>query len=644
MSKIQDSNGVDNPGFRSEPGDVIIPLEKATERLTYSWENLNIFASVTQGCGRKKTVTEKHILKDVTGICRPGELLAIMGASGAGKTTLLNALTFRSDAALKIKGSLYVNGRKVTPTLLTSRSAYVQQDDLFIGTMTVKEQLVFQANLRMDKDIPTHRRMERVEEVMKELSLVKCAGTLIGIPGRIKGISGGEMKRLAFACEMLTNPPLMFCDEPTTGLDSFMARNIVLAMRNMAQHGKTIISTIHQPSSEVFEQFDRVLLMAEGRVAFLGSTEGALDFFKGLGHHCPENFNPADFFISTLAIQPGEEEACREFVGGVCDTFSASSTGQGVRGAAMVNARGSEANAVGGAEYVEISMSPYKASWGEQCKAVLKRSVMENIREPMVLRVKLFQTLLISLLVGLIYLDQGNDYIGVSNINGAIFLLLTQMSFSNTFGVVNAFCAELPVFLREHFNGIYRVDVYYLSKNVAELPFGIVLPLIFTSIMYFMVGMNPLVGRFFATVGILILVANAAVSFGYMISCLSKDVNVALALSAPLLIPLMLFGGFFLNSQSVPWYFIWIKYLSWFNYGNEALIINQWAGIQNITCPDDVPMCSTTGDEVITTMGYNEANLGYDIGILLVLIVGYRFIGFLLLVAKTSRKDVKNVE
>ncbi|ROT66059.1 putative protein white-like [Penaeus vannamei] len=282
-------------------------------------------------------------------------------------------------------------------------------------------------------------------------------------------------------------------------------------------------------------------------------------------------------------------------------------------------------------------MSPYKASWGEQCKAVLKRSVMENIREPMVLR-------LISLLVGLIYLDQGNDYIGVSNINGAIFLLLTQMSFSNTFGVVNAFCAELPVFLREHFNGIYRVDVYYLSKNVAELPFGIVLPLIFTSIMYFMVGMNPLVGRFFATVGILILVANAAVSFGYMISCLSKDVNVALALSAPLLIPLMLFGGFFLNSQSVPWYFIWIKYLSWFNYGNEALIINQWAGIQNITCPDDVPMCSTTGDEVITTMGYNEANLGYDIGILLVLIVGYRFIGFLLLVAKTSRKDVKNVE
>lgn len=122
--------------------------------------------------------------------------------------------------------------------------------------------------------------MARVEEVISELGLIKCANTRIGVPGRIKGISGGEMKRLAFACEVLTNPPLMFCDEPTSGLDSFMAQAVVAVMKNMAERGKTIIATIHQPSSEVYAMFDRVLLMAEGRVAFLGDVDAAYEFFS----------------------------------------------------------------------------------------------------------------------------------------------------------------------------------------------------------------------------------------------------------------------------------------------------------------------------------------------------------------------------
>jgi len=112
------------------------------------------------------------------------------------------------------------------------------------------------------------------------LALTKCENTLIGIPGRLKGISGGEMKRLSFASEVLTDPPLLLCDEPTSGLDSFMAQNVVQVLKNMALKGKTVICTIHQPSSEVFAMFDKVLLMAEGRIAFLGSTHDACDFFS----------------------------------------------------------------------------------------------------------------------------------------------------------------------------------------------------------------------------------------------------------------------------------------------------------------------------------------------------------------------------
>ncbi|KAK7066132.1 ATPase activity protein [Halocaridina rubra] len=150
-TKSNEQLSFDNPAF--EKGvETIVPIEgnskgwKTKERLTLSWEDLNVYAPVIQGCFKKTQVSEKQLLRNVTGICRPGELLAIMGASGAGKTTLLNCLTYRSDQNLKIRGKLYVNGCRVSPNLLTSRSAYVQQEDLFVGTFTVKEQLIFQAN------------------------------------------------------------------------------------------------------------------------------------------------------------------------------------------------------------------------------------------------------------------------------------------------------------------------------------------------------------------------------------------------------------------------------------------------------------------------------------------------------------------
>lgn len=159
-------------------------------------------------------------------------------------------------------------------------SAYIQQDDLFIGTLTPREHLEFQALVRMDREIPYKARMARVDSVLHELGLTKCAKTVIGVPGRIKGISGGEMKRLAFASEVLTNPALLFCDEPTSGLDSYMAQNVVEVLQQLANQGKSIICTIHQPSSQVFSMFDRVLLMAEGQVTYLGGVRRAFEFFS----------------------------------------------------------------------------------------------------------------------------------------------------------------------------------------------------------------------------------------------------------------------------------------------------------------------------------------------------------------------------
>lgn len=252
----------------------------------------------------------KIIINNVDGLAKPKEILAIMGASGAGKTTLLNILNFRNRGALEIEGEVRVNGQLIrSVSEIAKLSGYVQQDDLFIDSLTVKEHLIFQAMLRMDRKLVKSERLNRVEEVMFDLNLKKCENTLIGSEV-IKGISGGEKRRLAFASEVLTNPSILYCDEPTSGLDSYMAVSVMESMKNLAQQGKTIVCTIHQPSSEIFEMFDRLCLLAEGQLAYIGSALGAQEFFDTIGYKVPANYNPADFYIKKLAVIPSDKENC----------------------------------------------------------------------------------------------------------------------------------------------------------------------------------------------------------------------------------------------------------------------------------------------------------------------------------------------
>ncbi|XP_012525944.1 protein white [Monomorium pharaonis] len=612
--------------------------------ITYTWSDVNVYYSVKNDkiwdrlmFRTRKFVAQKHILKDVCGVAYPGELLVIMGASGAGKTTLLNALTFRSTRRLSASGLMAANGHRISSGVLTSRMAYVQQNDLFIGTLTVTEHLMFQAAVRMDRQIPRLQRIKRVNEVIDEFALSNCRNTKIGVPGRVKGLSGGEMKRLSLASEVLTDPPLMFCDEPTSGLDSFMAHQVVSILKALAACGKTIVATLHQPSSEVFALFDKILLMAEGRVAFMGTTAQACAFFKTLGAVCPSNHNPADFFVQVLAVVPGRELTCRYAIETTCDAFRKSEDGVNLaRQAETVH--GEFEDTLKRSRYSKDSdRSLYKANWCEQFRAVLWRSWLSVIREPILIKVRFLQIIMVALLIGVIYFGQRIDQDGVMNINGALFIFLTSMTFQNVFAVVNVFCAELPIFLREHKNGMYRTDVYFICKTLAEAPIFLAMPLIFTAIVYPMIGLYPNVKHFFVAAAVVDLVANVSISFGYLISCVSSNVSTALSVGPPILIPFLLFGGFFLNTVSVPSYLVWFSYLSWFRYGNEALLINQWSEIDSIACTRSNVTCPKSGRMVLQTFNFKEKDLWTDILCLFALIVAYRFLAFLALLSKTRR-------
>lgn len=248
-----------------------------------------------------------------------------------------------------------------------------------------------QALLRLDRRMPYKEKLQKVDQVIADLSLTKCQNTIIGVTGRIKGLSGGERKRLSFASEALTDPSMLFCDEPTSGLDSFMAYNVLQVLKSLANKDKTIILTIHQPSSDIFGMFDKLLLMANGRVAFLGKPAEANDFFASLQAPCPINYNPADFFVERLAIVPGKEDESCETIRKICDAFAVSEYQTKLNdeisklqsnSIAFKSMNGTNGNGV----------ESYRTSWWTQFRAILWRSWLTVLKEPLLVRVRLLQT------------------------------------------------------------------------------------------------------------------------------------------------------------------------------------------------------------------------------------------------------------
>ncbi|KAG1696984.1 Protein white [Nymphon striatum] len=523
-----------------------------------SWNNINVYAQPASGlCSRQKK-PKIQILQDVSGRACPGEILAIMGASGAGKTTLLNVLTQRNKGGLEVSGSVFANGQSTGKSLI-SLSAYVQQDDLMFPNLTVREHLEFQARLRMNQRYTYKEKMQRVEEVIKEFGLSKCADTIIGqtsLAATTKGISGGEKKRLAIASEYLTNPLLMFLDEPTSGLDSFMAESVLRTLKTLASTGKTVICTIHQPSSEIFELIDNVLLMGEGRVAFLGTKDGAHEFFSQHGLKCPVHYNPADFFVHSMAIKPGDEENCKLRVKKICDSFENSTLNSNANETTETEVKQTKDQAA------FAGRSMYKSTWITQFSTLFERAVLSLRRDLVLTVIAVGQAVVFSVIVGLLYLNTAYDTKGSQNFNGLIFLTLMQCTFPFIFPVINAFTPELGIYRREHWNGMYRSDTYFLSKVFAEVT-------------------------------------------SFLVLC--SSMQTALAVTPLLILPLILFGGIFLNAGSIPVYFVWLKYLSWFNYAYEIMIVNQWSNIGNLT--DCNAKTCLTGEILIENLSYSQGTI-----------------------------------
>ncbi|CAN6481685.1 unnamed protein product [Victoria cruziana] len=255
-----------------------------------TWKDLTVTVTVANG--------ETHrVLEGLTGYAEPGSLMALMGPSGSGKSTLLDALAGRLATNAFLSGSVLLNGRK--RKLSFGTAAYVTQDDHLLGTLTVRETISYSARFRLPDNMPLAERQALVESTIIEMGLQDCADTPIG-NWHLRGVSGGEKRRVSIALEILMRPRLLFLDEPTSGLDSASAFFVTQTLRSLARDGRTVIASIHQPSSEVFELFDRLCLLSGGRQVYFGKVSEAHEFFAQAGFPCPSLRNPSDHYLRCI--------------------------------------------------------------------------------------------------------------------------------------------------------------------------------------------------------------------------------------------------------------------------------------------------------------------------------------------------------
>ena len=281
--------------------------DQRPDEMVLSFDNVGYAVDVVQGIFIRKKVDVKYLVKNITGTIIPGSLTAIMGPSGAGKTTLLDLLAGRVVGG-HFEGVILYNNRPRDKNL-KSVLAYVEQQEILLSKLTVRETLVYTARMKLPaKSVALDVIEKRVGDVMEDLGLMECADTMVG-GALTRGISGGQMKRLNIAIEMSVDPVVLFLDEPTSGLDSKMALDVMSIVRRLTNQGLTVVCTIHQPSIDVYDLLDKLLLLVKGEVVYNGDPQNAAAYFMNKGFRSNYvRLNPAEFIISVASFETDRQD------------------------------------------------------------------------------------------------------------------------------------------------------------------------------------------------------------------------------------------------------------------------------------------------------------------------------------------------
>lgn len=513
----------------------------------------------------KKGKLSKRILNYLSGSFEAGKLTAIIGPSGCGKSTLLNFLSGRigrnSIAGSNITGTVSLNGSVVEPVDYKQRFAYVMAEDALYSTTTPREAFEFACKLRLPHFSPGERH-QKVEDMLASLGLVKCADTYIG-NALIKGVSSGEKKRTAVGIELLPNPDVCFLDEPTTGLDSHSALELVKVVKDIADSGKTVIAVIHQPSTEIFNLFDDVMFMSKGQIVYHGPIDACNDYFSKQGHKCPADYNPADYIMYLLqTIDDAELSRLAEAWKAHC---------RPVRESILAKQKSSE----------RLKLKPLKrVDVTSQMQALLTREARRLVRDPYALLVRLGITVFLGFVVGVLFYNVGTSTGPGGSISDSHRGGLTNICIFAMMGSGQAMLISLPfdrpVILREYANGMYSIAACVLSRVAFELPIIFAQNLLLTVIVYFLEGF---VGSFMMLVLALFLLGSATSATALLFGSSLKEVDKAVELGFLLFVPQLMFSGFFVSMNQIPAIFRWAQWLCGLKYAINIAYIAEFTDL-----------------------------------------------------------------
>ncbi|XP_004238859.1 ABC transporter G family member 7 isoform X1 [Solanum lycopersicum] len=601
----------------SSPGPAIVPENEdafdddgergsENEEATITGKVLPVtirWSNITCSLSDKSTNTVRFLLKNVTGEAKPGRLLAIMGPSGSGKTTLLNVLAGQTKASpkLNLSGLLDINGVPFSNKIY--KFAYVRQEDLFFSQLTVRETLSLAAELQLQDVSSIEERDEYVNNLLFKTGLVSCADSQIG-DAKVRGISGGEKKRLSLACELIASPSVVFADEPTTGLDAFQAERVMETLRQLAQDGHTVICSIHQPRGSVYAKFDDIVLLAGGSLIYAGpARDEVLAYFSKFGYICPDHVNPAEFLADLISIDYSSRESVyssQKRINGLVESFS-EKIPEVLYATSLV--RDSSKTHV---NFQKKSISR-KGGWWRQFRLLLKRAWMQASRDGPTNKVRARMSIASALIFGSVFWRMGRSQTSIQDRMGLLQVAAINTAMAALTKTVGVFPKERAIVDRERAKGSYALGPYLLSKLIAEIPVGAAFPLLFGGILYPMARLHPTISRFGKFCAIVTVESFAASAMGLTVGAMVPTTEAALALGPSLMTVFIVFGGYYVNSDNTPIIFQWIPRVSLIRWAFQGLSINEFSGLQfEHQKTSDIQ----SGEQVLERLSFGSSRIG----------------------------------
>ena len=567
----------------------------AVRGLTISLHNVGVEIEKNDGFNifrSKKERTSKKVLQSVTAVIRSGEMYGLMGPSGAGKTTLLDVISHRLKHPAKRHGDVLYDSHRPTMSEVRRDASYVEQSDDVLSSMghfTVFESVLFAAMCKLPHDKwSKEQKIERVHQVLKQMSLDQAKHTVVGNPGiGLRGVSGGERKRVSISMGLLYNPRAIFLDEPTTGLDSAMASEVMHIVKSQLQGlGCTLVVTIHQPSPVIFDLLDQLILLKAGRIIYLG--RGGMEpckTFADLGYPYRQGYNIAEFLLETVTDKAAtcdfasvyeESDQCQAQLGQAEDIWE-EFIHQTKPGDALTPAqplrRTPSCTLAQQAEQQNLmyyANTPLREVW-----------VLLRFRVAIKWRMGWFiaSKLAIPILVGGVYASFFNslpkNFWGSFTTAGLLFVTVALAGFLSI-APLEDFKGEWPLVLRQRQDAYYRSSSYCLEKILQEIPYGLMGALGFGLITYFVIGlkMTPYAFFFYTLCSFTVNMVSTAIAFGVASNIHIDFLPQALCTVWNTLN--ILVSGFFLPKCQIPKWWSWLYWISYQQWTWSALMINQY--------------------------------------------------------------------